>query len=89
MVRVTAAQLQKQFGAYSEQAQREPVTITKHGRDSLVLVDSETFEQMRKAYYAPKAYYVSEAPEEFIRALETAKAPESSAAFNHELDEEK
>jgi prevent-host-death family protein len=70
VVRVSAAELQKQFGAYSETAQREPVTITKHGRDSLVLVASETFERMRKAYYAPKHYYAWELPDDVVAALE-------------------
>lgn len=88
MVRVSAAEFQKQFGAYSEQAQREPVTITKHGRDSLVLLSSETYELMKEAYYGPKAYLVSEAPEEFVKALDMAKAPEWTSIYDHELDEE-
>jgi prevent-host-death family protein len=87
MVRVTAGELQKQFGAYSETAQREPVTITKHGRDSLVLISAAAYERL-KAIYAPKAYHVSEAPEEFIRALETAKAPEWTKMYDHEIDED-
>jgi prevent-host-death family protein len=86
MPKVSAAQFQKQFGAYSETAQREPVTITKHGRDSLVLMSAEAYERF-KAYYAPKAYHVSEAPDEFIRALETAEPPEWTKIYNHELED--
>ena len=70
MVRVTAAEVQKQFGAYSERAQREPVTITKHGRDSLVLVSSETFEKMQAAYYGPRHYWAWELPDETVEAME-------------------
>jgi prevent-host-death family protein len=87
MVRVSAAELQKQFGAYSEKAQREPVTITKHGRDSLVLVNSETFQRMREAYYAPKHYYAWELPDEIVKAIEDALPPDESKRFNNELDE--
>lgn len=87
MVRVTAAQLAKQFGAYAEKAQREPVTITRHGRDSLVLMSSETFEQMKAAYYAPKHYYAWELPDEIVKAIEEALPPEESKNYNHELDE--
>lgn len=70
MVRVSAAEFQKQFGAYSEQAQREPVTITKHGRDSLVLISNETYERMKDAYYAPTHYYAWELPDETVKAIE-------------------
>jgi prevent-host-death family protein len=70
MVRVTAGELQKQFGTYSEAAQREPVTITKHGRDSLVLVSSETFEKMSQVYFAPKHYYSSELPDDVVEEIE-------------------
>ncbi len=86
MVRVSAAELQKQFGTYSETAQREPVTITKHGRDSLVLMSAEAYERVR-AYYAPKAYSIEDAPQEFIDAIMTAEAPAWTAIYNHELDE--
>ena len=87
MVKATAAEVQKQFGLYTEKAQREPVTITKHGRDSVVTISSEAYERL-KSFYAPKAYYTSEAPEEFVRALETAKAPEWTKMYDHEMDEE-
>lgn len=86
MPKVSAAQFQKQFGAYSEAAQREPLTITRHGRDSLVLMSAEAYERF-KALYAPKVYDVSEAPEEFIRALETAEPPEWTKTYNHEMDD--
>lgn len=87
MTKVTSAQLQKQFGTYSELAQREPVTITNHGRDSLVLLSAETYRSMI-AFLRPSSFLVEEATEEFIRALETAKAPEWTKIYNHEMDEE-
>ena len=34
MVRVTATEFAKNFGRYREEAQREPVAITSHGRTS-------------------------------------------------------
>lgn len=87
MPKVTAAQFQKQFGAYSETAQRTPVTITKHGRDSLVLMSIDDYERL-KSFDTRRAYSIDEAPEEFVRALETAKAPEWTKIYDHELDEE-
>ncbi len=69
MVRVSAAELQKQFGTYSEKAQREPVTITKHGRDSLVLVSAEAYERL-KSFDTRKHYYAWELPDETVQAME-------------------
>ena len=69
MVRVSAAELQKQFGTYSEKAQREPVTITKHGRDSLVLLSAEAYERL-KSMDTRKAYYAWELPDDIVEAME-------------------
>jgi prevent-host-death family protein len=86
MARVTAAQLTKQFGAYSETAQREPVTITKHGRDSLVLISVEAYERL-KSFDTREAFLVSELPDDIIEALEKAEPPAWTAMYDHELDE--
>jgi prevent-host-death family protein len=69
MVRVSAAEIQKQFGAYSETAQREPVTITKHGRDSLVLISAEAYERL-KSLDTRKAYHVWDLPDDIVEAME-------------------
>lgn len=47
MSTVTASELQKNFGKYQAQAQRNPVKITSHGRDSVVLISAEDYERYR------------------------------------------
>ena len=47
MVKVTSAQLIKQFGRYHDAALREPVTVTKHGRDSVVMLSAEEYYRLR------------------------------------------
>ena len=47
MVKVTSAQLIKQFGRYHDAALREPVTVTKHGRDSVVMLSAEEYNRLR------------------------------------------
>jgi len=87
MVRVSAAELQKQFGAYSEKAQREPVTITKHGRDSLVLLSAADYERL-KSFDTRESYSVYDLPDDIAEAILNAKAPEWTSQFDHELDDE-
>ncbi|AMJ60833.1 type II toxin-antitoxin system Phd/YefM family antitoxin [Bosea sp. PAMC 26642] len=85
MLKVTAAQLQKQFGRYREAAIRQPVAITHHGRDSLVLISAEEYERL-KYFDDRKAVYPWELPDDLIEALEHAEAPSESAQFNHECE---
>ncbi|MCW3783584.1 type II toxin-antitoxin system Phd/YefM family antitoxin [Defluviimonas salinarum] len=46
MTRVTSAEFQKHFGDYKRQALSQPVTISIHGKDTLVLLSHETYEQL-------------------------------------------
>ena len=38
MTTITASELQKKFGKYQAVAQREPITVTSHGRESVVIM---------------------------------------------------
>jgi prevent-host-death family protein len=86
MPKVTAAQFQKQFGTYSETAQRTPVTITKHGRDSLVVLSASAYERL-KSFDTREAYSVFDLPDDIAEALLNATAPEWTAKYDHEMDE--
>jgi PHD/YefM family antitoxin component YafN of YafNO toxin-antitoxin module len=84
--RVSSSEFLKSYGALSRRAQREPVTITNHGQDSLVLISAEEFKRL-KALDTRRAYYPWELPEELKQALEEAEPPAWTAQFDHELDE--
>ena len=45
---VTSAEFQKAFGRYCEEALREPVTITHHGRESLVLLSAGEYRRLKE-----------------------------------------
>lgn len=47
MATVTASELQKNFGKYQALAQREPVKVTSHGRESVVLLRADEFDRLR------------------------------------------
>jgi len=48
MTTVTALEAKNRFGKLLEMAQRGPVTITKNGRESAVIMSPETFQQFDK-----------------------------------------
>ncbi len=68
MTTVTASEFQKNFGAFKEAAQREPVKITSNGRESVVLISAASYaeyQEFKKQQYA----YGGEVTEEFQQLL--------------------
>ena len=50
MARAAATDLAKNFGEWHDKAMREPVVITKHCRESAVLLSAETFQKLVDGY---------------------------------------
>ena len=44
---ITSAELQKKFGLYREKALKEPVSVTHHGRKSLVLLAADEYKRLK------------------------------------------
>lgn len=83
MVSVTATEFQRNFGQYEDRALVEPVSITSHGREKVVLISKETFDQLNNR--APKALLVSELSDEDLRNIQQAHVPEEYASLDEEL----
>ena len=49
MTEMTALDAKNRFGRLMELAQRAPVTITKNGRPSVVVMSADAYERKRKA----------------------------------------
>lgn len=81
--RVTASQFQQSFGALSDKARHEPVMITKHGRDSLVLMAAEEWERLRRR--DRRVGLTAELPEEWAEAVRRAKVADEFAHLDAEL----
>lgn len=47
MAKVTSKDFQRNTGLYQEKARKEPVIITRYGRDSLVLLDAEEYAHLK------------------------------------------
>lgn len=86
MIKVTAAEAQKQFGLYTEKAQREPVTVTKHGRDSVVLISSAAYERL-KSFDTREAYSVYDLPDDIAEAI-LKTADELAVHIDEESDDD-
>jgi prevent-host-death family protein len=84
MTKVSSADFQREFGRYRALAQREPVIITNHGRDDVVLLAAEDYARLRR--YEQKAFHVSDLPDEVVDELGTVAPPEAAARFDDEYE---
>ena len=48
MTRVSAAEFQRTFGQLSDKALNQPLAITKHGRDHLVLLSADEYARLKR-----------------------------------------
>jgi prevent-host-death family protein len=61
---ISTAEFMRHFGRYHDEAQKRPITLTKHGRPSVVVVPIELFERMVGIDDPRRAYKTSETPPE-------------------------
>jgi prevent-host-death family protein len=83
MIRMTEAELPGGLGALAEKARHEPVTITKDGRDDLVLLSAEEYARLKRR--DRRVGPTEDLSEEWIEAVRSAKVPDEFAALDAEL----
>ncbi len=45
----SASEVQKNFGAYHDQALSEPVRVTKYGRETVYIVSAKTYHELKQS----------------------------------------
>jgi prevent-host-death family protein len=83
ITKVSASEFQQAFGALSDKARHEPVVITKHGRDSLVVMSAEEWQRLKRR--DRHVGLTSQLPEEWVEAVRNAKAPDEFAHLDADL----
>lgn len=84
-MRVSSAEFLKRYGALSDTALSEPVTITRNGRDRLVLISAETFERMSR--YTPRARRIDELTDAELAMIDEARVSAEHDHLNALLDD--
>jgi PHD/YefM family antitoxin component YafN of YafNO toxin-antitoxin module len=82
-IRVTTSDFQRAFSIWTEKAAGEPVTITKEGRDHLVVLSADEYARLKRR--DRRVGLASELPEEWIEAVRKAKVPDEYAHLDGEL----
>jgi prevent-host-death family protein len=76
-MRVTSVELHQKLGLMIDKARVEPVVVTKHDRDHVVIVSAERFAQMEEALRRVRPTGSLTAEER--KAAATAKVPSEAA----------
>jgi prevent-host-death family protein len=82
-VRVSAAEFLNNYSALTDKALSEPVTITRDGRDRLVVLSVEEYERLKRR--DRRVYAIKGLTQEQIAALEKAEVPAEYAHLDAEL----
>jgi len=85
-VSISSAEFQRAFGRYREAALKAPVTITNHGRDSLVLMAVDEYQRLKARDRV--AMRIEDLDEETFRAITEQELPADLARFDDEMASE-
>lgn len=81
---VSSVEFQRKLGLYQDRALVEPVTVTRNGRERVVLISAEEYKRLKRRDRQVLR------PEDFteadLEAIRTAEPPPESAAFDHEVN---
>ena len=84
MLKVSAAEFQRNIGRYQDIALTQPISVTRNGRERTVMISTDEYNRLRRL--ARKVMSLDEFTDADLAALETARAPEAAKAFDGELD---
>ena len=84
MVSITSVEFQRNIGQYQDTALAEPVTITRHGRERLVLMSAEEFHLLQQR--AREVLHVNEFTEDDIAQIESTQMSKKHSHLNTELN---
>jgi PHD/YefM family antitoxin component YafN of YafNO toxin-antitoxin module len=83
MVRVSAAEFQRNIGRYQDLALSRPVAVTRNGREGTVLISEEEYRRLKRR--DRQVLGLSDFTVDDLSALEKAEPPPAAAGFDHEM----
>ena len=83
MLKVSAADFQRNIGRYQDMALRDPVAVTRNGRESCVLISTEEYRRLKRR--DREVLGLDDFTDADIAALEKSRPPSESAAFDDEV----
>jgi hypothetical protein len=83
MIKVSAAEFQRNIGRYQDMALVQPVAVTRNGRERTVMISVEEYHRLKRR--DRQVLGLDDFTDMDVAALEETRAPDSSKAFDREL----
>ncbi len=83
MIKVSAAEFQRNIGRYQDIALVQPVAVTRNGRERTVMISVQEYHRLKRR--DRQVLGLEDFTDADIAALEETRAPDSSKAFDREL----
>ena len=83
MKSVTSAEFQRHFGRYQDEALIHPISITRNGRERVVMISAEEYRRIKRSMR--QTMRVEELPEQELAAIEQAEMPAGYETLDNEL----
>lgn len=84
MIKVSAAEFQRNIGRYQDLALTQPVAVTRNGRERTVMISTEEYKRLKRR--DREVLSLDDFTEEDIAAIEAARAPEWTKEFDDEAE---
>ncbi len=84
MIKVSAAEFQRNIGRYQDVALIQPVAVTRNGRERTVMISVEEYHRLKRR--DRRVMSLEDFTDADIVALEATRAPESATVFDDEVD---
>ena len=82
MLRVGAAEAQRNFGLYQDKAQVQPVAITRHGRPRTVIISIEEYERLKRR--DRQVLMTEQMPQQLAYVILNAEPPADTKRYDGE-----
>jgi prevent-host-death family protein len=76
MATVPASEIQKNFGAFHDQALTEPVRVTRYGRETVVILSAKEFHALKQAQR--RSLGAGDLSDEELAAIARAEIPKTA-----------
>lgn len=83
MIKVSAAEFQRNIGRYQDLALTQAVAVTRNGRDRTVLISVEEYQRLKQ--HDRQVLTLDDFTAGDVAALEATRAPDAAKAFDSEL----
>ena len=83
MQRITSREFQRNFGRFQDEALKSPLSITRNGRDRLVILSVDEYERLKRR--DRQALAVEQMSDAEIGPIRDAEPPAEAAQYDCEL----